>query len=69
MELPPYRGELQGVRIVKTGESVRRFESIVANIQTDNARGNFNELSPGEAGFSNLASESGKRFFQLLRES
>ena len=64
-ELPPYKGELQAIKIVKSGDflGIKPLDYV---IDFENARGDFNELSPGDDGFNNLATESGKRFFSLV---
>lgn len=63
-ELPPYKGELKIVKIVRSGDPVET-EPLNYVIDFENARGDFNEFLPDTADFNKLASESGEQFFVL----
>jgi hypothetical protein len=64
-ELPPFKGELQVIKII-TGEVSTETKPLVCLIDFENASGDFNEYSPETGDFNNLASESGKRFLALV---
>jgi hypothetical protein len=63
-ELPPFREELQVIKLVKDG-AFPELKPLDFIQDINNAPGDFNDLSPVSGDFNDLASLSGSRFFAL----
>ena len=62
--LPPFKGDLQIIKIVKSGEALGTKPLGYVN-DFENARGDFNDLAAGTEDFNSLANKSGEQFFTL----